>query len=416
MADEKSRATTIIEVNQGIVGPKPPLTRNVNSKPLGAYPDVPKAYRDAAKLYSSTRLVGPPICDELMDLVMHMFTEEEADIVRHFKPMVRMTAEKAAKACQRPVEEVRKILDHLSREKFILLATGDGPKRKYAVMPILPGTFEAVMMTTAMENLSDWQRRFAELFERLVETGFLTDYLKHDLPAVRYLPAHHTLTAQQAALPSDRLEEIMDRYKTFGVTNCQCRMTEILAGRGCGRPLENCVIFGEGAVKVLADAGKARIIDKQEAVEIKRQAEQAGLVSWIFNEDSGKYGSSSCSCCGCCCHMMQTVTQYNMPAMIAPPRYLPVFDMSACDHCAKCALRCPMGAITVDTRNKTHHHDLKRCVGCGQCVVACDKARAITMEPVADYKKPPGSYVTLGARLTPNLIRTSISAWLGRRW
>ncbi|MEW6076656.1 MAG: 4Fe-4S dicluster domain-containing protein [Thermodesulfobacteriota bacterium] len=415
MTEKKSKATTIIQINQGIVGPKPPLTKSLRIKPLGAYPDVAEAFRETARLYASPLLAGPPVCDELMDLIMHMFTEEEADIVRHFKPMMRMTAEKAAKASHRPVEDARKVLDRLSREKFILLAMGDGPKRKYTVMPILPGTFEAVMMATSMENLSDWQRRFAELFERLVETGYLTDYLKYDLPAVRYLPAHHAIEAQQLALPSDRLEEIMDRYKTFGVTMCQCGMTEILAGRGCGRPLENCVMFGEGVVNVLARAGKARIIEKKEAVEIKRQAEQAGLVSWIFNEESGKHGSSSCSCCGCCCHMMKTVTQYNMPAMIAPPRYLPVFDMKTCNHCAKCALRCPMGAITVDTRNKTHHHDLKRCVGCGQCVVACDKARAIAMEPVKEYRKPPGGYVALGARLTPNLLRSSLNAWRARR-
>ncbi len=414
MAKKKSKATKIIEINNGIVGPRRPLAKNVEIKKLGAYPNIPQAYRDTAKLYSSTRLAGPPICDELMEFIMHTFTEEEAEIVRHFKPMGRMTAEKAAKACNRPVEEVRIILDQLSREKFILLAMGNGRDRKYSVMPIVPGTFEAVMMTTSMDNLSDWQRRFAELFERLVETGFMTDYLKYDQPAVRYLPSHQSLGPQQLALPSDRLEEIMDRYKTFGVTMCQCGMTEVIAGRGCGRPLENCVAFGD-AVPILVNAGKMRQIDKQEAIEIKKEAEHAGLVSWIFNEDSGKYGSSSCSCCGCCCHMMQTVTQYNMPSMIAPPRYLPFFDMSACDHCAKCAMRCPMGAITVDTRSKKHTHNLKRCVGCGQCVVACEKTRAITMNPVGDYKTPPGSYPALFAKLTPNMLKSSVSAWLARR-
>ncbi len=413
MEKQKTKPNRIIQVSKGIVGPRQPVLKTVKQKAIGDYPGMPKAYLDVARIYSSPRMIGPPICDELMALIEHMFTEEEATAVRHLKPFTRKTAAQVAAVEHRSVNEIRTILEHLGREKFVLLSMGELLSRRYAVMPIIPGTFEAVLITTSMDKLTDWQKRFAELFEQLYETGFMTDYLKLPTHAVRYLPVGQTIEAHPMALPSDRLEAIFDRYKTFAVFLCQCRMAEDIAGRGCGKPMENCIGFGE-VVKVLANSGKVRLIDKKEAIEIKREAEAAGLVNWMINEESGKMGSSSCSCCGCCCHMMRTITEFNMPAMIAPPHFRPNFNLVTCDHCAKCARVCPMGAITVDMKGKTHAHQLERCIGCGQCVVACDKKHAVQMDAVADYKKPPGNYASLFARLTPNMLRTALSVWRSR--
>ncbi len=403
----------MIAMNAGVVGPRDPVGKKFKAKSPGDYPGVPEAYLAVAKLYSSPRLIGPPVCDEFMALIQHMFTEEEASIVAHLKPFSRKTAAQIAAKAHRPLEEVRDILERLALEKFILLSTGEPETRRYAVMPIIPGTFELVMATTSIDNLTDWQKEFARLFEQLHETGFMVDYLKYDIPGVRYLPLEQTIEANPLALPSDRLEEVFDRYSTFGVTHCQCRTTEIIAGRGCGRPVENCVVFGE-PLKKLAGYGKIRMIDKQEAIEIKREAEASGLVSWMINEESGNFVSSSCSCCGCCCHMMRTVTEFNMPAMIAPPHFIPKFDHTTCEHCAKCTKRCPMGAITVDTKGKTNVHKTERCVGCGQCVVACDKKHAVRMDAVADYKNPPKSYLDLALKMTPNALRSSWSVWRSR--
>jgi len=384
MEEEKktSKKNRMIVIDGGVVGPRKPVVKKVRQKSLGDYPGLPKAYLDAAKLFSSPRLIGPPICDELMALIQHMFTEEEAEIVRHLKPMQRKTAARIAKKANRPVEEVREILDRLAREKFLILGMGDPAQRLYAVMPIVPGAFEAAMFTTSMDNLNEWQIQFAKLFEQLFETNYMIDYLNREIPGVRYLPVGQTIEAHPMALPSDRLVEIFDRYKTFGVIQCQCGMTEVIAMR--------------------------------EALEIKQEAEASGLVSWMINEESGDFMNSSCSCCGCCCHMMRTVTEFNMPSVIAPPHFRPKFDLAACDHCAKCARRCPMGAITVDMKGKTHAYDVKRCVGCGQCVIACDKKHAVQMDAVPDYQKPPASYARLLLKLTPNALRTTWSAWRSR--
>ena len=135
----------------------------------------------------------------------------------------------------------------------------------------------------------------------------------------------------------------------------------------------------------------------------------------MINEESGKFMGSSCSCCGCCCHMMRTVNEFNMPAMIAPPHFLPDFDLSNCDYCGKCARACPMGAISTDMKGKLHDHQLERCIGCGQCVIACDKKKAVKMEAMPNYKTPPSSYPALLMKVTPNMLRTAWDVWRSRK-
>jgi MinD superfamily P-loop ATPase len=76
-----------------------------------------------------------------------------------------------------------------------------------------------------------------------------------------------------------------------------------------------------------------------------------------------------------------------MPSRIAPPHFLPEVDFDRCNFCGKCALACPMGAITVDIVNNKHVHDPNRCIGCAQCAVACSKLKAIEMEAVPGYQE-----------------------------
>jgi len=96
---------------------------------------------------------------------------------------------------------------------------------------------------------------------------------------VRYVPVGETIEAHPMALPSDRLEEVLDRYKVFAVGLCQCRMTEEIVGRGCGRPMKNCVAFGDVA-EFLIRNGKMRRVEEQDVLEIKAEAASAGLASF----------------------------------------------------------------------------------------------------------------------------------------
>jgi Fe-S-cluster-containing hydrogenase component 2 len=82
--------------------------------------------------------------------------------------------------------------------------------------------------------------------------------------------------------------------------------------------------------------------------------------------------------------------------------------------CGKCAQHCPMGAITVDTGQKKHDRLARRCIGCALCALACDRQRALRMEPVPDYRLPYRSWFSLAAHAAPGFLRTSWRVWRKR--
>jgi Pyruvate/2-oxoacid:ferredoxin oxidoreductase delta subunit len=401
----------VIQVNAGIVGKREPQLRSVRPKKISDYPGVPAAYLEVAKLYSSPLLLGPPICDELIALVEHMYTEEEVSLVQHLRALPGKTAAAVAAAAHRPVEEVRPILERLAHEKFVLLSSDAGNKKRYYLMPIAPGVFEMTMVRTSLNTLTDWHRRFAELFSALYETGFFVDYTEHPVPGVRYVPVGETIEAHPKALPSDRLEEVLDRYKVFAVGLCQCRMAEEIVGRGCGRSLENCVVFG-GVAELLIRHGKMRRVERKDVLEIKAEAEAAGLASFIAEIELGEsISGASCSCCGCCCGALRTISQFNAPGLIAPPHFMPKVDLAKCTYCGQCAKVCPVGATVVDAKGKLRQHLPERCIGCGLCAVTCDRKHAIQMEPTLKYRQPPKSLLSMLLQIAPNYLRNAWSVW-----
>jgi NAD-dependent dihydropyrimidine dehydrogenase PreA subunit len=386
MAKPKKAGNRMIAVKGGLVGPVPARPRSVKVKQVGDYPGVPSAYIEVCDNYSKG-LEGPPICDELVALVQHMFTDEEASVIRHLKPLSMLTADRVAQAAGRPVEEVRGILDRLADDLHIIASLGPAGAKSYMGLPILPGAFEMVLVRQSMDTLTDWHRRFAELFEALYKTGFMMDGVGKMPPAIRYLPVGGVIDAHPMALPSDLLEEVVDQYDSFAVGLCQCRMTEQIVGRGCGRPMDNCTAMGAMA-DMAVRAGQMRKVEKKELLEIKHEAEAAGLINWAMNQSMMPGSSAICSCCGCCCLALRMISEFNMPGSIAPPHFMPEVDPDQCDYCAKCARACPMGAITIDMKGKTREFESVRCVGCGQCMVACDEKKAVRLEPVEGYQPP----------------------------
>jgi len=376
------------------------------------YPGVTRPHLVLAKAYSSPALSGPPMCDELVALVEHMFTDEEAEIVQHIKPFRAKSAANLARQAGRPLYEVKPVLQELAHEKYVILEVGHGPRARFTLMPVVPGTFEAVLMKKSTEDFTEWHRRFAELFEALFSTGYLADYSVKPTHAVRYLPVGEVIEAIPTALPSDRLEDILDHYDKFSIATCQCRSSKKLLGEDCGRMIEVCTAFGDIAVW-LANAGKTTLASKQDVLEVKAAAEKEGLVTWMFNVSSDTRYNGSCSCCGCCCGALRTITQFNAPGMIAPPHFMPRFDNKTCVYCDKCVKVCPMGALSIVGEGDSRRllHESVRCIGCGLCAVSCNKS-AVAMREMEGYKESRGGWPRYALKNLPNTISNmrSVSA------
>ncbi len=411
MPEDSSRR--VIQVHKSMLGPADPRPKTVRPRKLADFPGLPEVYHAIAGKLSSPLLMGPPICEELVVLVRHLFTEEEAGAAGRLSGLRWTAAAKVARAERRPLDQAEAVLEHLADQKRVILRSGRPGNRRYRLLPIMPGIFEMALVGESPETMSPWHRRVGELIEALFETGYSLDYAAGLTAPVRYLPVGRSIDAHPMALPSDRLEVVMDRFEDFAVGNCQCRMSAAAAGYGCNRPIGNCMVMGHWARRGVRD-GWLRPVGKSEALAIKKDAELHRLVTWMMNVESPK-GQVSCSCCGCCCKAMRLVNEFNFPSLMAPPHFLPHLDASRCTYCGKCARGCPMGAIAIDLEAQSYRHLAERCIGCGLCAIACDQQNAIHMEPVSDYKLPYRSWFSLVAHIAPKAIQGSWNAWRARR-
>lgn len=265
-------------------------------------------------------------------------------------------------------------------------------------------------MTTDLSSRNAWHKKFAQLFERIYDTGFMAEYKNSSWPLVRYIPAGRASSTLRTAWPSDRLEEILDHYDDFGVTHCQCRMTMNLVDNGCGRPMENCTSFGP-MVKPMVERGLLRRVDAKEIIAIKRDAEEHGCVTWLMNAAGDPRGDGSCSCCGCCCHALRAVNEFNAPGLISRPHFMPKKIEGKCTLCKKCVRVCPMNAW--GDHDTCVRFSPARCIGCGLCVVSC-KAGALELSPVKDARPPESSYAWLLLKMAPGYVTNAARVFAQR--
>ena len=401
--DTHKQANRSIPVNRDIIPQRAPVPRRVWD-----YNHIDPAHVRIAQRLSSPLLLGPPLCDQLVALVQHLFTREEALLVQHMRIPFGNTARTIAKRAGLAVNRAAAVLDYLADEKCVIMAYTIGRRRRYGFLPIVPGIFEYALMQAREEQLTDWHKQFARLFEQLFDTGYFKTYARSGKPLIRYLPAQR-LVEQPQALPSDRLADVLTAYDAFAVGLCQCRLAERMAGRGCDAPIDNCVAFGDSA-RLMVHAGKMRSATLEEVLAIKADAEAHGLATFVVEYTMGKNrGGGSCSCCGCCCHGLKMITQFDTPGLVAPSRFAPHWQSEKCVFCSACVTACPVGAIRLDKGANRLSFKEDYCIGCGLCAVAC-KPQAIAMQPRQGYHRPPRHLAGILLQLLPHLWRMVLMA------
>jgi electron transport complex protein RnfB len=384
---------------------------------IGAYSGVSASHMAVVNNFASPLLLGPPVCDELIALVEHLYTEEEADIVQYIKPSRAKSAKGLSKRCGRPLYEVEEILHRLAYEKCTLITFSVLQKDYYIILPIYPGIFDMVFIGSNPRKMTSWHKRAAQLFEDLFYTGFLTDYYNSDnrLDLIRVLPIGEEIQGTQSAVPAERLEEVLDRHKIFGLTTCCCRQSRRLVGGTCTKSMETCVVMG-GLAELFIKQGKFREVSKKDVIEIKAEAESNGMVTWFKNQEGKKFGNICCSCCSCCCGIMRTISEFNAPGLISPPHFLPHVDHTKCNICGKCVESCHVKALSLLNDGDINRliFEQKKCIGCGLCIRACPKgARSLKEVPV--YNDPPVTWMAYFRKYTINLASNMLGVSYKRK-
>lgn len=144
--------------------------------------------------------------------------------------------------------------------------------------------------------------------------------------------------------PYERASALLEGAKSWGVRDCICRVQQRLVGKGCNRPLEVCLAFApvEGA---FGHSEVDRAITKEEALQILRQTEEAGLVHSTGNYRSGT--SYICNCCICCCGILRGIAEYGIPTAMARADFVATVDAAQCVACGQCVERCQFRALAV---------------------------------------------------------------------
>ena len=194
-------------------------------------------------------------------------------------------------------------------------------------------------------------------------------------PFTRVIPVGKSVeTGTVQVLAPENLREIIQAASRVAVTNCTCR----LSMQKCDSPLEVCLQINRGADYTI-DRGSGREVSKEEALEIIRKAQEAGLVHVTMNKAG--VGHFICNCCGCCCQSFSLLISDGV-RLCDPSRYRPEVNAEACIGCATCEDRCWFNAIEVGEDDVAVVNE-ELCLGCGQCAIGCPE-EAISMVDVRE--------------------------------
>ena len=323
-----------------------------------------------------------PAFDEFLEILQIMFAPEEAELALCLTPRPE-TVSKIAQRANKDKEETHKLLEHMVEKGLLLRKPGSremGSEEQFGLLPTAPGLWE---VTFARKERNPRTERLARLWRDYYKSGWGKEmHSRIKTPVMRVLPVGQSISAAVEVLPYEKASELLRTADFSAVLDCACRSASELAGEGCGKPTDVCLMFGDFA-KFLVETDRARQIDGKEALAVLQRTEEAGLVHLTMNTSDAVLGI--CSCCSCCCTQLRAISYFPKPSAVAKSRFNAVLDSDLCTGCGTCQERCQVSAIKVD--DGLAQLDRQGCIGCGLCVTTCP-TEAITLVERDDYEQP----------------------------
>ena len=307
-------------------------------------------------------------------ILRRLFTPEEAELTLSLTFLPEGPAH-VAKRIHRPEEETARRLEEMAKKGLIYrIQQKDSPAR-YLSWQFAIGIWEF--------HVNSLDRGLVEDMEEYIPRLLNLDTWKK-APQLRTIPVSQSIPIEHKVMSYESAEAIVRSHRRLLVAPCICRRERKLAGEGCAKLEEACLVFGQGADYYLKN-GLGRLIDQEEALRILKEADREGLVLQPGNSQTA---GNICCCCGCCCGVLRTIKKHPEPAKIISSPFRVSADVLTCDGCGICLDRCQMEALRLDDGRVAV--DLRRCIGCGLCVSTCPTGSLrLVRKPSAEQPEVP---------------------------
>ena len=289
-----------------------------------------------------------------LKMLRHIFTPEDAEMVMKLKSSPESAAEVAERIGADP-EETEQVLYEMSR-KGQIFRTGKPGNYRYMATAFLVGIIEFQMNRMTPEMARDMEEFAPILYEATWMKGTTRD--------LRTIPISESIAPETRVMPYESAEEAIRAARVIGVSDCMCRRMKELVDEPCSKPVEVCFHFGSGT-HYFVENGMGRYISQEEALDILKKGQEAGLVCQV---SSSQNAVALCMCCDCCCGPLVAYKKYNKPSEMTNSSFYALVNEDDCIGCEDCEERCPMDAITTEDVAIV---DLDRCIGCGICAITC---------------------------------------------
>jgi len=308
-------------------------------------------------------------------ILKHIFTPEEAEIASllsyKFEPL-KIIYSRVEPLVESP-EELEKILDRIQKKGGIEFKIKNG-KKHYCNMPFVVGMYEFQLDRLTPEFIKDFNDYASDKNIRI-------EFLSTELPQMRTIPVAKSIHLQHNVSTFDEVTTLLQQAEEpFVIVECICRKKKSIEGESCKVTdrKETCLATGNIAQMALAsDVG--RKITRDEAMPIIEQSQKEGLVLQPSNTKKAEF---ICSCCGCCCGMLDLHKNLPKPLDFWATNFHAVVDKQTCEGCGNCEESCQVGAVSVSEKEPYAVVNLDRCLGCGVCVSNCPT------ESISLLKKP----------------------------
>ena len=300
-------------------------------------------------------------------ILKRLFTPEEAEIA----PFLGMRLEHAEAIAQKAgidKDHADSLLHRMAKRGLIFsIETPDRP-HVFMAAQFVVGIWEYHVNDLDEEFVRDMAEYSPVLFREAFDP----------LPQLRTIPVGRSIQADIEILPYEQAEELVRKQKKFLVAPCICRREHKLAGGGCGKLMDACLVFGWGA-DYYERNGLGRVITLEETLDILHKADEEGLV---LQPGNSKDIVNICLCCGDCCQILKNLKHHPAPGDVTPSSFRVELDEEACVGCGSCPERCQMDALEIIKERASLKPE--RCIGCGLCVSTCpSEALKLVRKPLS---------------------------------